>query len=103
MVRALPDGQAARARGRGRSLREPLRRCRSLLVPVALAAFACVSGERGAMNAARARYERCVEAANERACAAERERMLSAERTYQERAQRAWGCDPSEPDCPPDR
>lgn len=73
------------------------------LVGVALltaGAFACVGAARDAAAEARARYERCVAAAGERACRAEKERALAAERTYQEQAQRAWGCDPSQPDCP---
>ena len=69
----------------------------------ALLGLACVSGARGVMVEARARYEQCVTGASEAKCSAEKERMLAAERTYQENAQRAWGCDPAQQDCPTKR
>ncbi len=72
----------------------------ALASSLALAASACVSHAHGEMAAARAQYERCVAAQSVRACVAERERMLAAERSYQESAQRAWGCDPAQADCP---
>jgi hypothetical protein len=68
-----------------------------------LGVAACASDAHGRANAARADYERCVAAASEGECRAERERMLAAERAYQETAQRAWGCDPAQPDCPTPR
>ncbi len=67
---------------------------------VALAVLGCVTRARDEAAAARTRYEACVAESGERACAAERERMLAAQRTYQESAQRAWGCDPAQGDCP---
>jgi hypothetical protein len=80
------------------------RRARAALsLLTALAGAACVTAARDDVAAARARYEQCVAAANERACRAEKERLLAAERAYQEQAQRAWGCDPALPDCPPRR
>jgi hypothetical protein len=77
-------------------------RARTLAGVALLAALVlgCVSAARDDAAEARARYERCVAAAGERACRAEKERALAAERTYHAQAQRAWGCDPSQPDCP---
>lgn len=72
-------------------------------ITAALLGLACVSGARSAMAEARARYEQCVTAASEAKCGAEKERMLATERAYQESAQRAWGCDPAQSDCPPKR
>jgi hypothetical protein len=69
----------------------------------ALTTLACVSDAHEAASAARARYEQCVAAASERECAAEKERMLAAERAYQETSQQVWGCQPTQPDCPPQR
>ncbi len=69
----------------------------------ALLALACVSDARDDMAEARTRYEQCVTATSEAKCSAEKERMLATERAYQENAQRAWGCDPAQPDCPPKR
>jgi hypothetical protein len=65
-----------------------------------LGVAACASDAHRRASAARADYERCVAGAGEGECRAERERMLAAERAYQESAQRAWGCDPAQPDCP---
>ena len=65
--------------------------------------LACVSDARHDMTEARARYEQCVSTASASKCRAEKERMLATERTYQESAQRAWGCDPAQQDCPPKR
>ena len=65
--------------------------------------LACVSDARHDMSEARVRYEQCVSAASAAECRAEKERMLAAERAYQESAQRAWGCDPAQQDCPPKR
>jgi hypothetical protein len=69
----------------------------------ALLGLACVSGARGDMLEARTRFEKCVGATSAAKCGAEKERMLAAERAYQENAQRAWGCDPAQPDCPTKR
>ena len=65
--------------------------------------LACVSAAHNDVAEARARYERCVSDASAAECRAEKERMLAAERTYQESAQRAWGCDPDQQECPPKR
>jgi hypothetical protein len=75
------------------------------LVPLLLASLAlgCVSAARDDVAAARERYARCVAAVGEAKCVAERERVLAAERAYEENAQRAWGCSPAQPDCPPTR
>lgn len=75
----------------------------ALLIGVTIAALGCVGLSRDRAAEARGRYERCVAAASERACQPEKERMLAAQRAYQEDAQRAWGCDPAQPDCPPRR
>ncbi len=75
----------------------------ALAVVLALSAGACVSSSHRRAAEARARFERCVAAAGEAACQSEKERMLAAERSYQQDAQRVWGCDPSQPDCPPHR
>ena len=85
--------------------KHPQRSVLAALAPLtaALLGLACVSGARSAMVEARARYEQCVAAASKAKCSAEKERMLAAERTYQGNAQRAWGCDPGQPDCPPNR
>jgi hypothetical protein len=77
-------------------------RCVALIAGASVA-LGCVSAGRDEAAAARARYERCVAAASERQCVAEQGRMLAAERAYQESAQRAWGCTPTPPDCPPER
>jgi uncharacterized membrane protein len=87
---------------RGRSPRVT-RSASAALVLAGLSVLACVSDAHEAMTEARARYEQCLAAASERECVAEKERMLAAERSYQETAQRAWGCDPTQPDCPPRR
>jgi len=69
----------------------------------ALLALGCVSAAHDDVAEARARYERCVAAAGEAACTAEKERVLASERDYQADAQRAWGCNPTQPDCPQKR
>jgi len=79
------------------------RRARVWGLSFALLALACVGAARDDVAAARERYERCVAAAGEAKCAAEKERVLAAERAYQAGAQRAWGCGPAQPDCPPTR
>lgn len=85
-------------------MRRVSQRARRLALAIALIfAAACVSYAHGRAREARARYERCVAAAGESACQSEKERMLAAERSFQEDAQRVWGCDPSQPDCPPHR
>ena len=69
-------------------------------IAAALLALGCVSGAHNDMAETRARYEQCLTATSEAKCSAEKERMLAAERAYQESAQRAWGCDPAQADCP---
>ena len=69
-------------------------------VAAALLALGCVGAAQRGSSEARARYEQCVAQASAAQCAAERERMLAAERTYQDAAQRAWGCDPANGECP---
>jgi hypothetical protein len=85
-------------------VRRAPQRARTLALAIALVfAAACVSYAHSRAREARARYERCIAAAGESACQSEKERMLAAERGYQAEALRVWGCDPSQPDCPPDR
>lgn len=86
---------------RGRPLRPHI--AHRLAALAALLALGCVSAARNDMAQARARYEQCVAASSERECRAEKEHKLAAERAYQESAQRAWGCDPVQADCPPRR
>ena len=88
---------------RARASRRAAGFARLAICGCALLAFGCVSAARDDVAEARGRYERCVAAAGEPACAAERERVLSAERAYQADAQRAWGCNPAQDDCPPKR
>ncbi|HEU4430768.1 MAG TPA: hypothetical protein VFT98_18550 [Myxococcota bacterium] len=81
-------------------MRPPARAGGFLLASLAVG---CVGAARDDVAQARARYERCVAAASEAECAPERERVLAAERAYQAEAQRAWGCNPAQPDCPQKR
>ena len=83
--------------------RNPIAFAALAAMTAALLALGCVSGARSDMLEARARYRQCATATSEAQCRAEEERMLAAERTYQESAQRAWGCDPAQQDCPTKR
>jgi hypothetical protein len=72
---------------------------------LALAATGCVTQQRDDVTRARQAYALCVDEhpASHAECEALRDRLLAAQQRYEADAQRAWGCDPSSPDCPPRR
>ena len=69
------------------------------------AAASCVTHERDEMRAVRDAYEQCVEeqSADAAECSALRERLHTAQERYEDNAQRAWGCNPAQQDCPTPR
>lgn len=65
--------------------------------------LACVAREQQRLNDAREEWQRCLERAAPGGCEAERSRYEAANREYEERARRAWGCDPAQEECPTPR
>ena len=65
----------------------------------------CVLAEQREATAAREAFQRCIEEHpdSSSSCDVLRERSLQAQRRYEESSRRAWGCDPSQLECPTPR
>jgi uncharacterized protein involved in exopolysaccharide biosynthesis len=65
----------------------------------------CVTKERHELAEARKAYDQCVRelSASQPECIALDEKRRMLQKQYEDRAQRAWGCDPNGDTCPPAR
>ncbi len=85
------------------------RRAAGRFAPAALLALllclGCVADELREAQAAREAYDVCVAeyGASHSTCEELLARSLEAQRRYEARARQQWGCNPAEPDCPPER
>jgi hypothetical protein len=72
---------------------------------LALGLLACVTQERRDAADAQDAYDRCVAQHSESydECVALKDHLLATQRRYEENSRRAWSCNPTQQQCPPDR